>query len=166
MRHAFELPKHVRRTPLNVLSPRKLKRVVTYYRRLMNDKRGLVNDLVLLLIHRIILLFVHTMLYGKLFLITTQQLYKMHVLESSLKRNQACQNRELILNKFVFQLISLYLYVGIQREDRNVRLVRRLVVPRVLVHHVLQGVVVQNLISYFLLFFRSKNFEERGIVKN
>lgn len=144
MLRAFWHPKHVHKTPLNAHALRKLKRLETYYLRLMNDRTKLVSDLKHVLIHQIIPLSVRIMLYVMLFLVTTRLRYKTHVLESSLRRNLSDQNKEQILGKFFFQSTSRYHDVRTLHEDQHVQLVHHSIEELIVIRREPLDVVDQN----------------------
>ena len=71
--------------------------------------------------------------------------YKKHALESSLKHNLTYQNKVGILNKFDFQLISLFLDAENRHEDQRVQQVHHSTELLISVRRVLQGVEDRNL---------------------
>ena len=82
-----------------------------------------VDDLVLLLIHQIVLLFGHIVPCVTWFLVVIPRLHKKRVLVSSSKHNLVYQSKVLILSMFVFLSIFLFLYAKTLREGLHVRLI-------------------------------------------
>ena len=132
----------------------------------MNDTLKLINGLVPWLARQTALLFVHTKLYAKLFLVKTQQLCKKHALGSSLKHSLTYQNKVRTLNRYVFQLIFQYLCAKNPREGLRALLVHHLAELPNAERHVLQDAEGQSLVRSFLFYALNKHFEGMVVVKN